>query len=56
MREGLMYLQTVVGAKYGKEVSLKIDLDDLEQEEAELVERAKIEVKMIVQEIKVSHG
>ena len=29
MREGLMYLQTVVGGKHGQEISLKIDLDDV---------------------------
>ena len=50
LREGLMYLQTLVSTKEYKETRIRIDIGSLLN--SELLERAKKEIKMIMQEIK----
>ena len=47
LREGLMYLQTLVSTKEYKETRIRIDIGSLLN--SELLERAKKEIKMIMQ-------
>lgn len=54
MRDGLMYLQTLVGAHHSQEVITKVDIVHLQQEDGELFERAKLEARIFVGEIKVT--
>ena len=54
MRDGLMYLQTLVGAHHSQEVLVKVDIENIRQEDDWLFERAKQEVRMFVGEIKVT--
>jgi hypothetical protein len=54
MRDGLMYLQTLVGAHHSQEVVVKVDIEHLQQADAELFERAKLEARIFVGEIKVT--
>lgn len=54
MRDGLMYLQTLVGAHHAQEVAVKIDLDLAEQDHRELYQRARREALIFVGETKVT--
>lgn len=54
MRDGLMYLQTLVGAHHSQEVVVKVDIDHVRQEDDWLFDRAKQEALMFVGEIKVT--
>lgn len=54
MRDGLMYLQTLVGAHLSQEVLVKLNLRIIEREDQQLFERAKQETKIIVNETKIT--
>jgi hypothetical protein len=54
MRDGLMYLQTLVGAHHAQEVVIKLDLALAEHDHRDLFERAKQEAKIFVGETKVT--
>jgi hypothetical protein len=41
MRDGLMYLQTLVGAHHSREIIVKVDLENIDQDHIDLYERAK---------------
>lgn len=54
MRDGLMFLQTLVGAHHSQEVIIKIDLENIQDHHKDLYDRAKHEAKMFVNEIKIT--
>lgn len=54
MRDGLMFLQTLVGAHHSQEVIIKIDLENVQDHHKDLYDRAKHEAKMFVNEIKIT--
>lgn len=53
LREGLMYLQTLVGGTQFTEMRVNINLDRASLEHPTLYERAKLETRIILNEVKV---
>lgn len=52
LRDGLLYLQTIMGAQGDNEIRISVELRSLMEEQKEMYERAKTEARIFLEEIK----